>query len=80
MVIREIMMPTYEFTCKKCKKNFEIFTSISQKTQVTCPECGGKDIQEVFGAFFVGGNVSKKGAGQDSNCDGTCGTCGSSCG
>jgi putative FmdB family regulatory protein len=80
MDLKEILMPTYEFKCKKCKKKFEIFTSISKKGEITCPECGGEDIQEIFGAFFVGGDVSKKGAGQGSSCDGTCGTCGSSCG
>lgn len=73
-------MPTYEFTCNKCKKNFETFTSISKKKQVTCPQCGSKDIQQVFGAFFVGGDVSKKSAGQGSGCTGSCSTCGSTCG
>jgi len=73
-------MPTYEFICNTCKNHFETFTSISKKKKVTCPECGGKDIKEIFGAFFVGGEVSKKGAGKGSTCSGSCSTCGSTCG
>ena len=72
-------MPTYEFTCKDCQHHFEVFTAISNKGKIVCPECGGRRLQERFGAFFVGGNVSKPSAGTGSSCSGSCTTCGSTC-
>lgn len=72
-------MPTYEFTCEKCETNFEVFTSISKKGEVVCPECGGDQLKETFGAFFVGGNVTNPGAGTGGSCDGVCASCASSC-
>ena len=72
-------MPTYEFTCRDCQNHFELFTSISKKNEIVCPECGSKNLQEVYGAFFVGGNVSNPSAGTGGSCDGSCATCGSTC-
>ena len=34
-------MPTYEYRCKKCGENFEIFQSFSAKELRRHPECGG---------------------------------------
>ena len=33
-------MPTYEYACPKCKKNYEIRESFSAETTHTCQECG----------------------------------------
>lgn len=39
-------MPLYQFYCKKCKKNFEIFLRLSEANQeVTCPHCQGNDVE-----------------------------------
>ncbi len=35
-------MPTYDYKCKSCGKNFEAFQSISEKPLAACPHCGGK--------------------------------------
>lgn len=35
-------MPTYEYHCKSCKKNFEAFQKISEKPLTKCPSCGKK--------------------------------------
>ena len=37
-------MPTYEYLCEKCGREFEIFQSISAKPLQICPKdlCGGK--------------------------------------
>ena len=32
-------MPLYEYTCEKCKKQFEVLRGINDKEQVRCPEC-----------------------------------------
>ena len=71
-------MPTYEFQCKACENQFEVFTSMSGKNRVKCPCCGDPDLKEVYGAFFVGGDVSNPGAGTGS-CHGDCASCSSSC-
>ena len=37
-------MPTYEYFCEKCRREFEVFQSISAKPLKVCPKdlCGGK--------------------------------------
>ena len=50
-------MPTYEYACKKCGENFEIFQSFSDKPLKKHKQCGG-DLQKVFharGIVFKGG-------------------------
>lgn len=34
-------MPTYEYECKRCKKIFEKFQSISESPLRVCPDCKG---------------------------------------
>ena len=35
-------MPTYEYKCLKCKKNFDQLQKMSDKPVVKCIHCGGK--------------------------------------
>ena len=35
-------MPIYEYSCKTCKKNFEISQKITEKQKTKCPACKGK--------------------------------------
>lgn len=35
-------MPTYEYFCKKCNKNFELVQKISEPPLEACPTCSGK--------------------------------------
>lgn len=35
-------MPTYEYQCDRCGKNFEFFQSMSEPRKETCEVCGGK--------------------------------------
>jgi putative FmdB family regulatory protein len=72
-------MPTYEFTCKSCQNHFQVFTSISKKGDVRCPQCGGRDFRETYGVPYVGGNLSSPGAGAGSGCAGSCASCGGGC-
>lgn len=66
-------MPTYEYTCKKCHQNLEVFQPFSAKPLKTHQECGG-DLQKVFhvrGVLFKGSGFyatdSRNGAKTDSN-------------
>ena len=42
-------MPTYEYVCKTCGENIEVFQSFSDKPLKKHKECGG-DLQKVFHA------------------------------
>ncbi len=35
-------MPTYEYECQKCKRQHEVFQSITAKPLRTCSKCGGR--------------------------------------
>jgi putative FmdB family regulatory protein len=52
-------MPTYEYECKSCSHNFEVFQSMSDAPIEICPECGG----EVRRLIFGGAGVIFKGSG-----------------
>ncbi len=46
-------MPTYEYQCGKCKKNFEYFQKISDPPITKCPDCGGPVKRLVSAASFA---------------------------
>lgn len=49
-------MPTYEYTCKKCHQNIDVFQTFSAKPLTKHDECGG-ELQKVFharGVLFKG--------------------------
>lgn len=52
----EAKMPTYEYECKKCNKQFTVFQkSSSQKNEeVSCPYCKTKDIERIISSFNFG--------------------------
>ena len=52
-------MPTYEYECKKCSYNFEVFQSMSEEPVKDCPKCG----KEVRRLIFGGAGVIFKGSG-----------------
>ncbi len=73
-------MPTYEFNCKTCSHHFDTFTSMSKKSEIRCPKCGGGEFQEFFGAPYLGGSLSNPGAGVSNSCGGgSCSSCGGGC-
>ena len=41
-------MPTYEYRCKGCAREFEIFQSFQDDALTTCDECGGA-LRKLFG-------------------------------
>ena len=48
-------MPTYEFECRKCGKQFTLVESIAShdKHKEKCPLCGCKDIHSLISAAGV---------------------------
>lgn len=52
-------MPTYEYVCKECKHQFEVFQSIKADNLSVCPECGGMVQRKISG----GSGLVFKGSG-----------------
>jgi putative FmdB family regulatory protein len=52
-------MPTYDYKCKACGHQFEIFHSMSEVKR-KCPECGKSALERMIG---TGGAVIFKGSG-----------------
>jgi putative FmdB family regulatory protein len=52
-------MPTYEYECKTCGHNFEVFHAMSDPPVQNCPECG----KEVRRLILGGAGVIFKGSG-----------------
>jgi putative FmdB family regulatory protein len=53
-------MPTYEYICESCGKEFEKFQSITAKPLRHCPACGKNKLKRLIGA---GAGVIFKGSG-----------------
>ena len=61
-------MPTYEFECKKCKKDFKILsrTFLRGAEKINCPYCESADVERQcspygFGDFCDAGSNSSSG-------------------
>ena len=52
-------MPTYDYKCKKCEHEFELFQSMIDKPIQKCPECNG-EVERLIG---TGGGLIFKGSG-----------------
>lgn len=53
-------MPTYDYRCDACKRQFEIFQSMKDRPKRKCPECGEMKLQRLIGA---GAGIIFKGSG-----------------
>ena len=53
-------MPTYDYRCKGCEHEFELFQSMSAALKRKCPECGELKLKRLIG---TGGAVIFKGSG-----------------
>ena len=52
-------MPTYEYRCKKCGNNFELFQLMTEEPVKICPKCNG-EVERLIGS---GAGVIFKGSG-----------------
>src|SRR5713226_9302698 len=48
------VMPVYEYSCDKCKRDVRVTLSISEhnKAKVVCPRCGNKALRPLVSTFF----------------------------
>ena len=48
-------MPTYDFRCKKCKKEFSTLLSLREyeKGKISCPKCKGKRVEQLVTHFMT---------------------------
>ncbi len=53
-------MPTYEYYCEDCGKNFAVILSMAEhdKKETVCPDCKKNRIVQQYTAFFA--KTSKK--------------------
>jgi putative FmdB family regulatory protein len=53
----EKSMPLYEFTCLDCGAEFEsLVWKASETSEVKCPACGGKELEEKISRFASASN------------------------
>ena len=53
-------MPTYEYRCKACDHELELFQSIKARPVKKCPSCGKLQLERLIGA---GAGILFKGSG-----------------
>ena len=53
-------MPTYEYACRACGHEFELFQQMTAKVKRKCPECGRQKLERLIG---TGAGVIFKGGG-----------------
>ena len=53
-------MPTYDYVCRKCHAEMEIFQSMLDEPLTKCPECGKNGLQRQIG---TGAGIIFKGSG-----------------
>jgi putative FmdB family regulatory protein len=53
-------MPTYEYQCKDCRKEFSIMQSMTEHARggTRCPQCGSEQLVQKISVFTV--QTSKK--------------------
>jgi putative FmdB family regulatory protein len=48
-------MPTYEYLCENCQKEFSMILSFSEheKGDIICPECNSKQVKQLISTFVA---------------------------
>ncbi|MBP7146706.1 MAG: zinc ribbon domain-containing protein [Acidobacteria bacterium] len=72
-------MPIYEYRCRACGTRFEKIV-LSSSVKISCPDCGGRKVEQQVSAFGIGGTgkaaSSSSGSSGCSGCSGrSCATC-----
>ena len=53
-------MPTYEYICRKCEHEFDVFQSMTDSPKRKCPKCGKNALERKIG---LGAAILFKGSG-----------------
>lgn len=48
-------MPTYDFKCKKCNKEFSLVLTIKEHDEkgFKCPHCNSTEVEQQYSTFFA---------------------------
>jgi putative FmdB family regulatory protein len=47
-------MPLYDYVCNDCNKTFELVLTLKEHdTEIKCPKCGSRNVQQEATAFFA---------------------------
>ena len=47
-------MPVYDYVCNDCHKPFELVLTLKEHdTEIKCPSCGSKNVEQEATAFFA---------------------------
>jgi putative FmdB family regulatory protein len=48
-------MPSYDYRCPKCKKEFSVMLTMKEHEagKVKCPKCGGKKLEQLISHFMT---------------------------
>ncbi len=68
-------MPIFEFTCRKCGRQFEEILSLAElESEIQrCPACGAANVERNFSVFATGGGGSASGGSAGGGGGGSCG-------
>jgi putative FmdB family regulatory protein len=44
-------MPIFEYSCKRCGKQFEQLQKSDCEVKIECPACGSADVEKAFSTF-----------------------------
>ena len=52
---RLLLMPTYDYACKECKKSFTVTMTMGDhdKARVVCPKCKSRKVEQRYGTVFT---------------------------
>lgn len=50
---RKVLMPTYEYFCEACQKQFEKIITLHEHEEgrIVCPKCGSDKVHQMAAAF-----------------------------
>ncbi|HDP80966.1 MAG TPA: zinc ribbon domain-containing protein [Spirochaetes bacterium] len=74
-------MPTYDYECLGCGKNFEVYQGMKDEPVIICPQCGGRVRRRISGgAGFImrdaGPSSPMPSCGREQTCCGSDRACG----
>jgi putative FmdB family regulatory protein len=68
---RRVIMPIYEYLCRKCGNRFEELVSIHVQNPLPCPKCGSGDTEKLMsliGGIHIGRKHESPGCPSASSC------------
>ncbi|MBI4395731.1 MAG: zinc ribbon domain-containing protein [Elusimicrobia bacterium] len=74
-------MPLYEYSCRKCRADFDVLHLPGRDAKTSCPKCESEDVFQKISTFSAHGSSSKGNEGfscEEGSCpgrrpDGSCG-------